>query len=139
MGNRRFFNWSRKIRNLSLCRKIFAISIQPFSIRLQRFLSSKSLRKYAIWVCSKIMEHCHLVLNFPPVPEKLSKIQSDPFSLGYSVFWNYLGNFAIWVWVEKYLNLAIWFRISPRCRRCYRNSIRPFSIGLQRFFFFKGS
>ena len=69
---------------------------------------------------SKIFGHCHLVPNFPPVPEMLSKIQSDPSPLGYSVFSNGLGKYAIWVYVEKYLNIAIWFRISPQFQRCYR-------------------
>ena len=47
--------------------------------------------------------------------------------------------FTIWVYVEKYLNIAVWLRISPQFLRCNWNSIRPFSIGLQCFFFFKGS
>ena len=37
-------------------------------------------------LCSIIIEHCHLVHNFPPVPEMISQIQSDPSPLGYSVF-----------------------------------------------------
>ena len=37
-------------------------------------------------LCRKIFEHWHFVQNFPPVPEMLSKIQSDPSPLGYSVF-----------------------------------------------------
>ena len=71
-------------------------------------------------ICRKIFEHCHLVHNFHPVPEMLSKIQSDPSPLGYSVFSNSLGEYAIWVHVEKYLNIAIWFRISSWFQRCYR-------------------
>ena len=43
-------------------------------------------------LCRKILEHCHLVLNFLPVPEIVSKIQSDPFPLGYSVFQMVLEN-----------------------------------------------
>ena len=42
--------------------------------------------------CRKIFEHCHLVQNFPPVPEMLSKIQSDPYPLGYGIF------FFKWSW-----------------------------------------
>ena len=34
----------------------------------------------------------------------------------------------------KYLNIAIWFRISPWLLKRYQNSIRPFSIGLRAFF-----
>ena len=93
---------------------------------------------------------------------------------------NGLGKYALWVYVEKYLNIAICFRISPWFQWCYRkfnptllhwvtalfslnglkkytiwvyvdknfncsefphgsrdfieNSIRPFSIGPQRFY-----
>ena len=43
-------------------------------------------------LCSKLIEHCHLVQNFPPVPEMLLKIQSDPSPLGYSVFQVFLEN-----------------------------------------------
>ena len=35
------------------------------------------------------------------VPEILSKIQSDPIPLGYSVFLNGLGKYAIWVYEEN--------------------------------------
>ena len=48
---------------------------------------------------------------------------------GYSVFSNGLGIYAIWVYVEKYLNIVIWSRDVNEI------TIRPFSIGLQRFFF----
>jgi len=71
-------------------------------------------------LCSIIIEHCHLVHNFPPVPEMISQIQSDPSPLGYSVFSKDLGKYAIWVYVVKYFNIAIWFRISPSCQISYR-------------------
>ena len=36
-------------------------------------------------LCRKIFEHSHFVQNFPPVPEMLSKIQTQPFpALGYN-------------------------------------------------------
>ena len=50
------------------------------------------------------------------------------------VFSNGLRKYAIWVYVDKYLNVAILFRISPRFQSYIANSIRPFSIGQ---FFFK--
>ena len=84
--------------------------------------------------CSTIIEHCHLVQNFPPVPEIISQTQSDPspfFSKG-------LGKYAIWVILAKLLNIAIWLKISPGCQICYRKFHPPFSIGLQRFLFKKG-
>ena len=34
----------------------------------------------------KIFEHCHFVQNFFPVPEVISQVQSDPFTLGYGIF-----------------------------------------------------
>jgi len=34
----------------------------------------------------KIFEHYHLIQNFPPVPEMISKIQSAHFPLDYSIF-----------------------------------------------------
>ena len=86
------------------------------------FFSSNCLGKYAIWLkCSKIIEHCHLVQNFPPVPEMLLKIQSDTSPLGYSVFFssNGLRKYTIWVLVDKYLNFTRLFRISPWFQKWY--------------------
>ena len=144
-----FFKWSLKIRNLCFCSKIF--------------------------------KYCHLVQNFPPVTDMLSKIQFDPFHwataffilkgfggfskkcsqilkssfsiYSYSVLTSILDSFptvpnpyraslnsvrlngirkyTIWVYIAKSLNIAIWFRIFLRFQRCYQNSIRPFTIGLQ--------
>ena len=65
--------------------------------------------------------YCHYVQNFPLVPEMLSKIQSDPSLLGYSVFSNGCRKYAIWDYVAKYLNIALLFRISPRFQKRYQN------------------
>jgi len=35
-------------------------------------------------------------------------------------FSNGLGKYTIWVYVEKYLNIAVWNRLSPRFQSCYR-------------------
>ena len=43
--------------------------------------------------------------------------------------WSYIYNIY-----EKYLNIAILFRSSPRFRNDIENSIQPFSIGLRDFF-----
>ena len=88
---------------------------------------SNGLRKKCYFrLCSKIIVHCHLQ-NFPPVPEMISKIQSDPSPLGYNVFsiWLYVILFfkwfqKVWVYVDKYLNNAIFFKFSPWFQRCYR-------------------
>ena len=66
---------SWKIRNLSLCRKMF--------------------------------EHCNQVQNFPPVPEMLSKIQSDPSPLGYGIFF--------FIWSQKIRNLSLSRQIFKHC------------------------
>ena len=69
-------------------------------------------------LCSEIIGHCHFVHNFPPVPEMISKIQSDPSSLGKGIFFYSNGHrkYAIWIYVEKYFNIVILLRISPRFR-----------------------
>ena len=73
------------------------------------------------WPHNGMVFHWHLVQNFHPFPDILSKIQSDPFPLGYSDFSSKdLGKYAIWVYGEKYSNIAIWFRTSPRFQSCYR-------------------
>ena len=55
------------------------------SIGLQRFFKwSQKIRNLRL--SSKIFGHCQLFPNFPPVPEMLSKIQSDPSPLGYGIF-----------------------------------------------------
>ena len=95
--------WCWKIRNLSLCSKIFEHChlVQNFPRFQRRYWKfSPTLfhwatvffiwsLKCAIWVwstkrsnegrCIKIFEHCHLVQNFPRDPEMFSKIQSDLF------------------------------------------------------------
>ena len=105
----RFFKWSWKIRVYLETR---TINVQwkcnwrrgeGFSRRSKRrrhlpkiranfFLTNRQTDRQTnktLWFIGKfptIFEHCHLVQNFPPVPEMLSKIQSDPFPLGYSDF-----------------------------------------------------
>ena len=36
-------------------------------------------------LCRQIFEHCQIVQIFPPVPEMIKQIQSDPFPLGYGL------------------------------------------------------
>ena len=104
-----------------------------FRLRNQR-LKAGLLTGWLIWphngisnlsLSSKIFGHWHLVPNFPPVQEMLSKIHSDPSPLGYIVLSNGLGKYAdVQVrnlsWCRKIVeHFAMWFRISPR----FENSI----------------
>ena len=94
-------------------RNVIENSIRHFSIGLQRFFKC-SLKICNFNLCRKIFEHCHLVQNFPLVPEMLSKIQSDPSPLGYGVFFQLDLENMQFEFVAKYLNIAIWFRIYNR-------------------------
>ena len=69
-------------------------SIRPFSIGFGSFFLQMVLENSNLSLCRKIFEHCHFVQNFPPVPEMISKIQSDPLPLVYGIiFKNYLADF----------------------------------------------
>ena len=87
-------------------RDVIKNSIRPFSIGLLRFFKcSWKIRNFSLF--RKNIWTLPFCSEFPPVPEFLLKIQSDPFSYGYSVISNVLGKNAIWVYVEKYFNIAI--------------------------------
>ena len=62
-------------------------------------------KKRNLGLCRKIFEHCHFVQNFPPVPEMISKMLSDPSPLGYGIFFL---NMALLI---RNLNIVILFRI----------------------------
>ena len=97
------------------------IQSNPSPLGFGIFFFKWSLKIRNLSKCSKIIEHCHLVQNFPPVPEMLLKIQSDPSPLGYSVFFssNGLRKYTIWVLVDKYLNFTRLFRISHWFQKWY--------------------
>ena len=108
-------------------------------------------------LCRQIFEHCHFVQNFPPVPEMILKTQSDLLywatgfftlkclwkyaffpsvsqsQLGYRVFSNGLRKYTIWVYVDKYLNIAICSEFPLGSRNYIENSIRPSPLGYRIF------
>ena len=90
--------WSWKIHNLSLCRKI--ILTLPFGS------------------------------EFPPASRDVTKTAIRPFSIGLQQFFssNGLRKYTIWVYVDKYLNIARLFRNSPGSRNEIAYSFRPFSL-----------
>ena len=86
-GLQRFFKWFKKIRNLSLCRKI--------------------------------IEHCHSVQNSHLRSRYVIEHSIRPFNIGLQRYIRQR-KYAIWVYVVKYLNIAIFFRISPPVPEMYR-------------------
>ena len=83
---------------------------------------------------SKMIEQCHLVQNFPPVPEILSKILFDPSPLDYSVFFK-------WSW--KIRNLSLYSKriehlvknFPPVSEILSQNQSDPFPLRYSVFFF----
>ena len=93
------------------------------------------LGKYAIFIfCRKIFDHWHYVQNFNPGDETLSKIQSDPSLLGYRRFFKCLRKSAIWVYVEKYFNITILFKLLPGLMKRYWKFNPTFLHCLRTFF-----
>ena len=84
--------------------KILETSITCFSFIFLLFFSSSCSKRISSW-----FQKCYHKFN-PTVG---------------------LGKYEIWVYVENYFNIAIWFRIS---RDIIENSVRPFFIGQQGFF-----
>ena len=130
--------WSRKIRNYSLCRKIFEHCHLIQNFPPVRYVIKNSARPFSIWLqcfflqmcnlslCSKIIEHCHFVQSCPPLQEMILTTQSDPSSLGYRIFffkWSQkIRNLSFYL--EKYMNIATLF-VSPSVRQSVSPSVHP--------------
>ena len=115
------------------CQRCYQKFNQSSSTLGYSFFSSRVLKNTQFEFMLKNILTLHLVQNFPWVPEMISKIQSDPSPLGYSIFFssNCLKKYTIWVYVDKYLNIVRLFRISPGSRNDIANLIRLLNTGLE--------
>ena len=92
--------------------------IQSDPSTLGNSVFSNGLGKYAICLCRKTLPFGS---EFLAGSRDVIENSIRPFSIGLRDFSssNGLGKYAIWVYGEKYLYIAIWFRKPPRFRRCY--------------------
>ena len=77
------------------------------SLFCQSVMWVPSVRQSPLRLCSKIIGHCQFVQFFPSVPEMISKLKSQPFSIG-------LRDFFV-KWSQKIRNLSLSRKIFEHC------------------------